>query len=77
MAQSDSHDPKESGAQREERIRNLFKQLDVKKQGHLDRDALKKGFRRINQPLQNADSFIDNVMRAADMNDDGLIEVYN
>ena len=75
MAQSDSPIPGESGAQRETRIRDLFKQLDVKKQGQLDREALKQGFRRINHPLQNADSFMDNVMRAADLNDDGVIEV--
>ena len=75
MAQSDSLIPGESGAQRETRIRDLFKQLDVKKQGQLDREALKQGFRRINHPLQNADSFMDNVMRAADLNDDGVIEV--
>jgi len=75
MAQSDSLDPKESVPEREQRIRNLFKQLDVKTQGYLDRDGLKQGFRRINHPLQNADSFIENVMKAADLNDDGIIEV--
>ena len=77
MAQSDSSivDPNESGAEREVRIQNLFKQLDVNGRGYLDRDALKKGFKRINHPLQNAESFIDNVMKAADFNDDGIIEV--
>jgi solute carrier family 25 (mitochondrial phosphate transporter), member 23/24/25/41 len=75
MAQSDSPSLDESGAQREERIRSLFKQLDVKNRGYLDRDALKQGFRRINHPLQNADSFMDNVMQTADLNDDGVIEV--
>jgi Ca2+-binding EF-hand superfamily protein len=75
MAQSDSPSPDESGAQREERIRSLFKQLDVKNRGYLDRDTLKQGFLRINHPLQNADSFMDNVMRTADLNDDGMIEV--
>jgi solute carrier family 25 phosphate transporter 23/24/25/41 len=75
MAQSDDPSSDESGPQREARIRDLFKQLDVKKQGQLDREALKQGFRRINHPLQNADSFMDNVMRAADLNDDGVITV--
>jgi solute carrier family 25 (mitochondrial phosphate transporter), member 23/24/25/41 len=75
MAQSDNPSPDESGPQREARIRDLFKQLDVKTQGELDREALKQGFRRINHPLQNADSFMDNVMRAADLNDDGVITV--
>lgn len=75
MAQSDSPSQDESGAQREERIRSLFKRLDVKNRGYLDRDGLKQGFRRINHPLQNADSFMDNVMRAADVNHDGIIEV--
>jgi solute carrier family 25 (mitochondrial phosphate transporter), member 23/24/25/41 len=65
----------ESSAERDKRIRSLFEQLDVDNRGRLDREALKQGFRRINHPLQNADSFIDNVMRAADLNSDGVIEV--
>jgi solute carrier family 25 (mitochondrial phosphate transporter), member 23/24/25/41 len=75
MAQSGSTSQDESGAQRDERIRRLFKRLDVNNRGYLDRDGLKQGFRRINHPLQNADSFMDNVMRAADVNHDGIIEV--
>jgi len=77
MAQSDdeSNIPVESGPEREARIQSLYKQLDIKNTGKLDRRALKEGFARINHPLQNADSFIDNVMRAADVNHDGVIEV--
>jgi solute carrier family 25 (mitochondrial phosphate transporter), member 23/24/25/41 len=75
MAQSDSPIPVESGAERDERIRRLWERLDVKKRNKLDRKALKEGFQRINHPLQNADSFLDNVMRAADVNHDGVIEV--
>lgn len=76
MAQSDSQIPVESGPEREERIRRLWERLDVKKRNQLDRKALKEGFQRINHPLQNADSFLDGVMRAADMNHDGVIEVH-
>jgi solute carrier family 25 phosphate transporter 23/24/25/41 len=76
MAQSDNQIQIESGPEREERIRGLFRQLDVKKANKLDRRALKEGFRRINHPLQNADSFLDGVMRAADLNHDGVIEVF-
>ena len=77
MAQSDegSNIHLESGPERDARIRSLYKQLDVNNTGMLDRRALKEGFARINHPLQNADSFIDNVMRAADLNHDGVIEV--
>ena len=75
MAQFDDPDQEESGPQREERIHGLFKQLDVNNKGKLDRQALKEGFQRINHPLQNANSFLDNVMRAADFNHDGVIEV--
>jgi solute carrier family 25 (mitochondrial phosphate transporter), member 23/24/25/41 len=75
MDQSDSGFQVESGPQREARIRALFNQLDVNNRGVLDRRALKEGFRRINHPLQNADSFLDNVMQAADVNHDGVIEV--
>jgi solute carrier family 25 (mitochondrial phosphate transporter), member 23/24/25/41 len=75
MAQSDSQIPVESGPERDERIRGLWERLDVKKRNKLDRKALKEGFQRINHPLQNADSFLDSVMRAADVNHDGVIEV--
>ena len=75
MAQFDSPEQDESTPQRDERIHTLFKRLDVKNRGQVDREALKEGFRRINHPLQNADSFIDNVMSAADLNSDGVIEV--
>jgi solute carrier family 25 (mitochondrial phosphate transporter), member 23/24/25/41 len=76
MAQS-SEPWEESVVQRDERFLSLFKQLDVRKVGTLDRLSLKEGFKRINHPLQNADSFIDNVMRAADVNHDGVIEVFS
>jgi hypothetical protein len=77
MAQSDveSNIPVESGPERDARIHSLYKQLDIKNTGRLDRRALKDGLIRINHPLQNADSFLDNVMRAADLNHDGVIEV--
>ena len=75
MAQLDDPSQLESASQREERIRGLFKQLDVNNRGLLDRLALKEGFKRINHPLRNADSFLDSVMRAADFNHDGVIEV--
>src|SRR5271170_5466593 len=77
MAQSDdeSNIPVESGPERDARIQALYKQLDIKNTGRLDRRALKEGLIRINHPLQNADSFLDNVMRAADLNHDGVIEV--
>jgi solute carrier family 25 (mitochondrial phosphate transporter), member 23/24/25/41 len=74
MDESVNPDHEESILQREQRIRHLFKELDVNNKGKLDRASLKKGFQRINHPLQSADSFIDNVMRAADFNHDGLIE---
>lgn len=77
MAQSgeESVIPEESDDARDERIRKLFKQLDVKGTAKLTKQDLKLGFHRINHPLQNADSFIDQVMRAADVNHDGVIEV--
>ena len=77
MDQSDNQIETESGPEREERIRGLFRKLDVKKANKLDRRALKEGFQRINHPLQNADSFLDGVMRAADLNHDGVIEVFH
>jgi EF-hand domain pair len=77
MAQSgeESVIPVESDEARDERIRKLFRQLDVNGTAKLTRSDLKQGFQRINHPLQNADSFIDQVMRAADVNQDGVIEV--
>jgi len=65
----------ESGPEREERIEQLYKKLDVHSKGVLDRRSLKEGLQKINHPLANADSFLDNVMRSADLNHDGVIEV--
>jgi EF-hand domain pair len=77
MAQSGEENviPEESDEARDERIRKLFKQLDVNGTAKITKSDLKQGFQRINHPLQNADSFIDQVMRAADVNHDGVIEV--
>ena len=77
MAESgeESAIPVESDADRDQRMRSLFKQLDVKGTARLTKQDLKEGFRRINHPLQNADSFLTQVMRAADVNHDGVIEV--
>ena len=74
MDQSDIDIP-ESGPEREERIENLYRKLDVHNKGRLDRRSLKEGLQKINHPLANADSFLDNVMRTADLNHDGVIEV--
>lgn len=38
----------ESQAQREERLKSLWLQLDVKRQGHLDMPALKTGLAKMN-----------------------------
>jgi solute carrier family 25 (mitochondrial phosphate transporter), member 23/24/25/41 len=75
MAQPDIDIP-ESGPEREERIEKLYKKLDVRNKGRLDRRSLKEGLQKINHPLAGADSFLDNVMRSADLNHDGVIEVF-
>ncbi|GAB7338734.1 hypothetical protein MBLNU457_5448t1 [Dothideomycetes sp. NU457] len=63
----------ESEEQREKRTRALWDKFDTKDQESLDLSALKKGLKKLDHPLQNADNLIEEVIKAADVNHDGRI----
>ncbi|KAH3933717.1 hypothetical protein HBI56_144860 [Parastagonospora nodorum] len=55
------------------RVDELWATLDTRKQGHLDLPALKKGLRKLDHPLKNADQLLDDVMKAVDTDGSGQI----
>ncbi|KAL1303431.1 hypothetical protein AAFC00_006820 [Neodothiora populina] len=63
----------ESPDERDARTLSLWKKLDSEKQGALDIRALKKGLKKIDHPLKNADGLIEDILDFADLNNDGRI----
>ena len=61
---------------RDKRIKELWKNLDTSGEGHLDISGLKKGLKKIDHPLKNADSLLHDVLKAVDTSGDGQIQ-YN
>ena len=66
----------ESSEHRDQRIRELWGTLDTREEGQLDLPALKKGLRKIDHPLKNADDLLNDVLKAVDTSGDGRIQ-YN
>ncbi|KIW64743.1 hypothetical protein, variant [Phialophora macrospora] len=66
----------ESYQHRDQRIRELWNNLDTRNEGQLDLLALKKGLRKIDHPLKNADDLLHDVLQAVDTSGDGRIQ-YN
>lgn len=64
----------ESYEQRDKRIRSLWQTLDTTKEGQIDVTGLKKGLRKIDHPLKNADSLLHDVLKAVDTSGDGQIQ---
>ncbi|KAF4290727.1 hypothetical protein KXV22_000762 [Aspergillus fumigatus] len=64
----------ESKDERDQRVAKLWESLDVQKKGQLDINSLKKGFKRIDHPLKNADDMIRNILQTVDTNGDGYID---
>ncbi|KAI9803386.1 MAG: hypothetical protein M1833_000905 [Piccolia ochrophora] len=56
------------------RRERLWRTLDTRREGQLDLDALKKGLKKIDHPLKDAEDLLKDVMRAVDTNDDGKIQ---
>ncbi|KAF6235999.1 hypothetical protein HO173_005627 [Letharia columbiana] len=56
------------------RVSKLWKTLDTRNEGRLNLNGLKKGLSNINHPLKNADSLLQDVMKAVDTNRDGRID---
>ncbi|KAJ4380464.1 hypothetical protein N0V86_003819 [Didymella sp. IMI 355093] len=55
------------------RVEELWATLDSRKKGHLDLPGLKKGLRKLDHPLKNADELLNEVMRAVDTDGNGKI----
>jgi solute carrier family 25 (mitochondrial phosphate transporter), member 23/24/25/41 len=64
----------ESQESREKRIRELWKQLDSGSVGQIDLQGLKKGLKKIDHPLKNADDLLHDVLEAVDTSGDGRIQ---
>lgn len=54
-------------------MQELWEKLDYKQRGYLDLAILKRGLRRIDHPLKNAESLLKDVLEAMDTNHDGRI----
>ncbi|KAK8250539.1 calcium dependent mitochondrial carrier protein-like protein [Phyllosticta capitalensis] len=68
-------DPGSAGAQQAQdaRVQALWEQLDTKRQGQLDLNALKRGLRKIDHPLKNADDLLKDVLKSVDTDGNGKI----
>ncbi|KAI9770613.1 MAG: hypothetical protein M1840_003205 [Geoglossum simile] len=64
----------ESQKSRDSRIERLWQILDTRKEGELDLNALKKGLKKLDHPLKNADHLLRDVLKAVDANGDGRIQ---
>ncbi|KAJ5695759.1 hypothetical protein N7455_001351 [Penicillium solitum] len=64
----------ESKDERDKRVDKLWETLDARKEGHIDLTGLKKGLKKIDHPLKNADDMVLSVVREVDTNGDGRID---
>ncbi|KAM4066903.1 mitochondrial carrier protein [Hirsutella rhossiliensis] len=64
----------ESQNQRDARVEALWLQLDPSRTGELDLKGLRKGFRKIDHPMKNADHLLRQIMEEVDTNGDGKIQ---
>ncbi|RMZ85627.1 hypothetical protein DV737_g568, partial [Chaetothyriales sp. CBS 132003] len=64
----------ETSEHREKRIKALWKRLDSTDDGQMDLHGLKKGLKKIDHPLKNADSLLQEVLTAVDTSGDGQIQ---
>ncbi|KAL6239675.1 hypothetical protein BDW75DRAFT_227031 [Aspergillus navahoensis] len=64
----------ESKAECDQRVARLWSRLGAEKKEHMDYNGLKKGLRRIDHPLKNADTMLRGIFRSVDANGDGIIE---
>ncbi|OCK82635.1 calcium dependent mitochondrial carrier protein-like protein [Lepidopterella palustris CBS 459.81] len=66
----------ESANAQDARVDALWATLDTRKQGSLDISGLKKGLRKLDHPLKNADHLLTDVLKMVDTDGDGRIQ-YN
>ncbi|KAL2044376.1 hypothetical protein N7G274_003081 [Stereocaulon virgatum] len=62
------------GEDQNARVEKLWKTLDTRNEGQLNLDGLKRGLTKIDHPLKNADSLLQDVLKTVDTNEDGHIE---
>ncbi|KAJ5102044.1 hypothetical protein NUU61_004266 [Penicillium alfredii] len=66
--------PGESTDERDERVAKLWGSLDTRREGHIDLNGLRKGLKKIDHPLKNADDMLLSILREVDTNGDGRID---
>lgn len=65
---------RESYHDREKRIKGLWKTLDPKQDGQIDIDGLRKGLKKMDHPLKDADTLLQEVLNAVDTSGDERIQ---
>ncbi|KAL6886997.1 mitochondrial carrier domain-containing protein [Trichoderma evansii] len=65
------HEPQ---IQHHDRVEGLWARLEPSASGELDLKGLKKGFKKIDHPLKNADAMLKKIMNEVDTNGDGKIQ---
>ncbi|CAK7216856.1 hypothetical protein SBRCBS47491_002972 [Sporothrix bragantina] len=60
--------------QRDKRVEDLWRRLDPQGDRELDLKGLKKGLRRIDHPMKNADDMLQEIIDIVDVNGDGKIQ---
>ncbi|KAL8655608.1 MAG: hypothetical protein Q9210_000773 [Variospora velana] len=58
----------------DQRVEKLWRTLDTQKEGHLDVKGLKRGLKKIDHPLKNADDMLQDVLKVVDTDGDGHIQ---
>ncbi|KAL4923985.1 calcium-binding mitochondrial carrier protein [Aspergillus undulatus] len=66
----------ESKDECDQRVARLWTRLGAEKKDRLDYNGLKKGLRKIDHPLKNADTMLRDIFRSVDANGDGSIEYF-
>ncbi|PGH11730.1 hypothetical protein AJ80_06991 [Polytolypa hystricis UAMH7299] len=66
----------ETQSERDQRVQNLWETLDTRREGQLDLKGFKKGLKKMDHPLKNADHMLEDVLEAVDTSGDGKIQ-YN
>ncbi|KAJ9293272.1 hypothetical protein DTO271G3_7995 [Paecilomyces variotii] len=66
--------PGESQHERDQRINKLWETLDTRREGQIDFKGLKKGLKKIDHPLKNADDMLRSVLQTVDTSGDGHIQ---
>ncbi|KAL4919548.1 mitochondrial carrier domain-containing protein [Aspergillus aurantiobrunneus] len=64
----------ESNDECDQRVARLWRRLGAEKRDHLDYNGLRKGLKKIDHPLKNADTMLRNIFQSVDANGDGIIE---